>query len=296
MSWNEYCRPTSLQEALDILSAYQGRARVIAGGTDLLLELRRGREEPECLVDITAIATLQQIELLDGRIIIGAAVTHSQTASSPLILKHAAALAQATGQMGSPQIRNQATVVGNVVQALPAADGAVALTAFEPEVEILSLEGSRWEPMEALYVDVGCCRVDCQREIVTRVRFRALGEGEGSAFQRLAKRNSLALPMLNVAAAVGLAGDRFDWVRIVLAPVAPRPYRVRSAEERLRGARVDGQNIALAAEMSEEQAQPRGSRLRGSAEYRRNMARVLTRRALEAAVSAARESHSDGCL
>lgn len=287
MNWQEYLCPRSMEEVLDILRAYRGQARVIAGGTDLLLDLRRGQLTADCLVDITSIEALRQIELVGGLIVVGAGVTHSQAANSSLIQERASALAQATAQMGSPQIRNQATVVGNVLQAQPAADAAVALMALETEVEIVGPEGTRWEPMEGFYLGVGRSTVDSTREIVTRLRFPALGEGEGSAFLRLAKRKSLSLPMLNVAVAVSLKGGRFEWARIALGPVAPKPYRARSAEELLKGEEVDVDSIEAAAEAAEAEAQPRSSRLRGSREYRRQMARVLTRRALEQAVTAA---------
>jgi len=289
MSWQEYLRPRSIEEALDTLRAYRGQARVIAGGTDLLLDLRRGQLTADCLVDITFIEALRQIELVGGLIVVGAGVTHNEAANSSLIKERASALGQATAQMGSPQIRNQATVVGNVLQAQPAADAAVALMALGTEVEVASPEGTRWEPMEGLYLGVGRCTVDSTREIVTRLRFRALGEGEGSAFLRLAKRKSLSLPMLNVAVAVSLKGGRFEWARIALGPVAPKPHRARSAEELLKGEEVDADSIEAAAEAAEAEAQPRSSRLRGSREYRRQMARVLTRRALEQAVAAAQK-------
>jgi len=289
MGWQEYFCPRSIEEALDILQAYGGQARVIAGGTDLLLELRRGQLTADCLVDITSIEALQGIELVDGLIVIGAGITHNQAANSSLIKERASALAQATAQMGSPQIQNQATVVGNVVHAQPAADAAVALMALETEVEIVSPEGARWEPMEGLYLGVGRSKVDSTREIVTRLRFPALGEGEASAFLRLAKRKSLSLPMLNVAVVVSLKGGRFEWARIALGPVAPKPHRARSAERLLKGKEVNLDSIEAAAEAAEAEAQPRSSRLRGSREYRRQMARVLTRRALEKAVTAAQK-------
>lgn len=272
-----------------MLQGYRGRARIIAGGTDLLLDLRRGDCEADCLVDITGIDDLRQVELVDGFILLGAAVTHNQAANSRLIQEHAAALAQATSQMGSPQIRNQGTLVGNVVQAQPAADAAVALAALDAQAEVVSPEGSRWEPLEELYEGVGCCTLDSTVEIVTRLRFPALGKGEGSAFQRLVRRKSLALPMLNAAGAVGLKDGCFKWARIAVAPVAPKPHRPRSAEELLRGKPADAAAIEAAAEAAEAEAQPRTSWIRGSAEYRRQMVRVLTRRVLERAVASAME-------
>lgn len=284
VNWQEYLCPRSVEEALDLLEQYRGRARVIAGGTDLMLELRRGDCAADCLVDITGIEGLGQIELVDGFILLGAAVTHSQASCSKLVQERAAALAQATSLMGSPQIRNQGTLVGNVVQAQPAADAAVALTALDAQAEVVSPEGSRWEPMEELYEGVGCCTLDSTVEIVTRLRFAPLNEGEGSAFLRLARRKSLSLPVLNAAAAVGLKDGRFNWARIVVAPVAPKPHRARTAEELLKGRPVEAAAIEAAAEAAEAEAQPRASWLRGSQEYRRQMVRVLTGRALESAV------------
>lgn len=284
MVWQDYLLPTSVEEALEILKAHKGRARVIAGGTDLLLQLREGALAVECLVDITRIEDLHQIRLEGNTIEIGAAVTHAQVAASPLIQGKARVLADAAREVGSVQTRNQGTVVGNVVNAQSAADAAIALLALEAEARVVGHAGEQWVPIEQLYEGTGLSKVNSTAEIVTAVRFQALGEHQGSGFARLARRRALALPVVNAAAVVALQDDCFSWGRIAAGPVAPTPYRARTAEEQLRGARVEQAVIWRVAEMAAQEAQPRSSPLRGSREYRREMVGVLVRRALEGAV------------
>ena len=136
--WEEYSSPKSVQEALEILQSCKGQARIIAGGTDLIPELKEQTRKVKCLVDIVGIEPLKKIEQDGDNIKIGAGVTHSDVASSKLIRKKAAVLAEAASAVGSPLIRNQGTVVGNVVNAQPAADTAVALSALEAKAEVES--------------------------------------------------------------------------------------------------------------------------------------------------------------
>ncbi len=131
MNWLDYQRPKSVSEALTLLEQAEGKGRVIAGGTDLVLQLRQGRYQADLLVDITGIADLRQIEEQEGWVHIGAAVTHAEVAQHRLIRKEANALAQGCAQVGSPQIRQMATLVGNIISAQPAADGAIPLLALE---------------------------------------------------------------------------------------------------------------------------------------------------------------------
>ena len=287
--WEEYRFPSSIQEALEILQSYKGEARIIAGGTDLILELKDRTQTVKCLVDIRDIDALKKIEQ-DGEMIkIGAGVTHSQVASSMLIQKQATVLAEAASAVGSPQIRNQGTVVGNVVSAQPAADTAVALFALKAEAEIVTGNGTKLVPLDELYEGVGISKVDSTAEIVTGVRFKGLVSNQGSAFSRLAQRKALALPVLNVAVAVTLKDNHFDEAQIVIAPVAPVPFRSKRAEDVLRGAPIGPEAINLAAEAVAGEAQPRDSALRGSAEYRKKMVKVMVRRALEQATERARK-------
>jgi len=283
--WQNYLFPASVEEALDMLANYDGRARLVAGGTDLILELREGKREVEALVDITRIPGLDAIELDNGIIILGAAVTYRQVIDSPLLQAKAPVLVEASRKVGSPQIRNVGTLVGNVINAMPAADGAMALLALGAELEIASPEGRRWAPIETLYEGPGRSKVDPSREMVTAVRFPALGQNQGSAFERLARRKALALPVLNVAVVVALDEGHFQDARIAMGPVAPTPFRARGAEEMLRGAPSNSETIQRAAEMAAGEARPRSSLLRASAAYRKEVLVVLVRRALTRAVA-----------
>jgi len=292
MKWEEYLVPTSLGEALAMLKERQGQARVIAGGTDLIIQLKKKEATARCLVDLTNLDELKGIELEDGFIRVGACVTHQELASSSLIWERAAALAEGASQVGSPQIRNMGTVGGNIVNAQPAADTVVPLMALEAEVEVTTATGTRREPLGGLCIGPGQCTVDSTAEILTTVRFRALDPNQGSAFERLAKRKALSLPILNAAAVVTLndGGDTFQEVRLAVGPIGPTPARAFSAEEALRGAVVEAQAIAAAMEIAAQEAQPRSNPLRGSREYRQEMVRVLLRRSIERAVQVARGS------
>jgi CO/xanthine dehydrogenase FAD-binding subunit len=281
--WDDYLFPRSVDEALEMLGSRAGQARIIAGGTDLTIQSQRGRVQSRVMVDITRIPGLDRIEEQDGYVQVGAGVTHAEVAASPLICRGAGVLAEACGSVGGPQIRNVGTLVGNVMNALPAADGAIALFALEAEAEVAEQTGRRWVPVADLYAGVGRSTVDSSKAMITRLRFRALGEGDGSAFERLAKRKALILPILNAAVVMRMEGGVVGRARIALGPVATTPFLAAEAAEYLAGRAADGAAVAEAARLAAEAAQPRDSLLRGSAEYRKAMVEVLVRRALRRA-------------
>lgn len=289
MKWEKYIVPASLEEALRILAEYEGQARVIAGGTDLVPQIKKKERKVKCLVDVSRLAELKGIHNQGGVIRIGAGVTHERIAASPLLREMATVLAEGAAAVGSPQIRYMGTVGGNIVNAQPAADTAIPLLALGAEAEIVSSGGVRREPLQDLYVRPGVSRVDASAEILVALRFPALHGKRGSAFARLAKRRSLSLPILNAAVVVNLSMDDrlFEDVRLAVGPVALTPFRARKAEEALRGMPVDREAIAQALAIASEEAQPRANPVRGSAEYRREMVQVLLRRALERAVASA---------
>ncbi|WP_347488648.1 FAD binding domain-containing protein [Desulfoscipio sp. XC116] len=281
----DYLFPETVSEAVSILNNKEGQARIIAGGTDLLLDIPAGKIKTSNLVDISRISELSAITLEEGMISIGAAVTHNRAAESELIREKAAALAQAASCVGSYQIRNSATVIGNVCNAQPAADTAVALVALGAVAEIAASGGTESVPVEKMYAGVGRSTVDSSRQLVTKVSFPAAQKGQGTAFVRLQQRKALALPMLNVAAMVALEDGKFAWARISMAPVGPGPVRALNAEQILNGAEVTPEVIEKAAQAALEQANPRSSALRGSKEYRTSVLPTLIRRALEQAVA-----------
>ncbi len=287
--WQEYLFPSSVEEALAMLAEREGRARLMAGGTDLVIELTEGRRAADCLVDITRIPELGRIALEDGMIVLGANVTHRQASESPLIRERATVLAQACQAVGALQIRNVGTLGGNVVNAMPAADGSTALLALEAEAEIADGTGRRWTPLPDLFAGPGISKVDSTGEILTAFRFKALGEGQGSALERIARRRALALPILICAVVVTLSegGNAFESARIALGPVAPVPFRASQAEESLRGAPVSLETMARAGEIAMQESHPRSSLLRASRDYREEVIKVLVRRGLERAVQVA---------
>jgi CO/xanthine dehydrogenase FAD-binding subunit len=291
--WDDYLFPASVEEALEMLAGHEGGARIIAGGTDLVLQSQRGRIPSKVMIDITRISGLEDIEERDGLIHIGAQVTHTQVATSPLIRSRAGVLAEACGSVGGPQIRNVGTLVGNVVNALPAADGAMALFALDAEAEVVERTGRRWASIASLYAGVGRCTVDSCFAMITQVRFRALGKGEAGAFERLAKRRALILPILNAAVVMGLQDGRVQETRIAIGPVTTTPFVATEAAGALIGRSPDEASLAEAAKLAAQVAQPRYSLLRGSAEYRKKMVEVLVRRALSRAAAAASQKEGE---
>ncbi len=289
MKWQKYLFPASIEEALAMLEEHRGQGRVIAGGTDLIPQLKKKELRVGCLVDISRLDELTVIQLEGDVIRIGAGVTHQQLGSSQVIREKAAVLAEGALAVGSPQIRYMGTVGGNIVNAQPAADTVIPLLALEAEAEIASSKETRLVPLESLFLRPGQSTLDASAEILVALRFRALDANQGSAFARLAKRKALSLPILNAAVVVELDGDGtvFEEARLALGPVALTPFRARKAEGALRGEAVEGEAIRVALEIAAQEAQPRSNPLRASREYRQEMVKVLLGRALERAVRVA---------
>jgi CO/xanthine dehydrogenase FAD-binding subunit len=281
----DYLQPVTLPEALDLLSQFDGRALIVAGGTDVIPLLRRGDLEADALVDITRLPDLNSIKAEGDWIFLGALVTHGQVCSSPLIRGRAGLLAEAAAATGSPQIRNVATVAGNLVSGQPAADAALPLLALDARVTVLSKKGTREVPLQDFFLGHGQTRVDYRREILTQIRFPALGKNQGGSFIRLSPRKSLSLPILAVAATIAIEPEKktIREVAIAVGPVAPVPFRARKAEAGLRGASLTRKTLERAARDAFDESQPRTSLLRGSMEYRREMVKVLVTRGLSMA-------------
>lgn len=294
--FQEYYMAKSVSDALSFLNKEPGDAVIIAGGTDLLLDLQEGKKRTKSLVDITRIPELRNLSQEYGIIKIGAAVTHAQVAESELIWANAPALAMAAKKVGSLQIRNIATVVGNIINAQPAADTAVALTALGAKLTIANTSGTRDVHIEQLYEGVGKSKVDCRRELVTAIIIPAHKQNQSSYFVRLEQRKALALPMLNIAVMVSLeeGQQRFEWVRIAMAPVGPRPMRATNAESILKGAVIDDEIITKAAYEAVAQANPRDSDLRGSREYRLQVLPALVKRCIAMAVAQVIKADKEG--
>lgn len=285
--WEQYFIPDSVEQAISLLDQYKGEGRIIGGGTDLIPQFRHNKRDSKCLIDITRIPELKEISLSGDSLVIGGAVTHERIAYSQDILEHAQVLAEATSRVGSPQIRNTGTIAGNIVNAQPAADGAIALTSLDAQVHIMSAQGEKVVPITELYSGVGKSKVDSTREIVTKITVKTIDKEDhsASAFERLALRQALSLPMLNVAVCLQVVNGKFSWARIAVGPVAQAPFRPFAVEKALVGMATDENTLYNIAASVSELTQPRDSKLRGSAEYRKEMVKVLVERTLIKAVS-----------
>lgn len=274
-TWQKYVTASSVEEALQALGSPQAAVRTVAGGTDLLLELQQGAHAPvHTLVDISRIPTLKKLEIRGEQLYIGAAVTVRDVTESLLIHEHAMAVAEATGLIGGPQVRNTATLGGNVAHALPAADGMISLMAFDTQVEIASPEGSRLALMTSLFAGPGKSTLN-QCELLTGFYLPLRKKGQASAFSRIMRPQGVALPVLNLAIWLERAGEVIRDVRIAFGPSGPVPVRAHQVEDTLRGQVYSAEIITKAKAAIHESIRFRTSAQRATAEYRYLLSEVL---------------------
>ncbi|MBF0528389.1 MAG: FAD binding domain-containing protein [Deltaproteobacteria bacterium] len=287
--WQAYKFPDTIKDAVSVLNSGQGMARIIAGGTDLMLDIQRGRHAVETLVDLANIKELGRITEENGEIKIGANVTCTQIVNSKLIQEKAPALCQGARKLGSKQIRNIATIAGNIVRAQPAADTAVPLVALGAKLELASADGTRTIDILDAYGDgFAKSTIDSTSEILTFITFPTRKAGEGSSYVRLDKRKALSLPILNIACKVVLTGETIKAASIAMGPVGPGPQRAFDAENRLSGSTISEENTRAAAQLVINQCDPRDSLVRGSRSYRLAVIGALARRAITEAVACAK--------
>lgn len=281
----EYLFPHSVEEAVRLLKTGAGEARVIAGGTDALPDIRKRKIRPRCLVDITRIPGLDRIKVTDRYVEIGAAVTLAAIKDSPFLNQRVHALTEAARSVGALAIQNAATWIGNIVQAMPAADGAIIALALEAEARVVDSEGSEWQSVETLFQGPGISKVDPTCQFITHIRFPLPLHPWGTAWTRIGRRPSLVLPILNCAVRICLdtEGAQIEDVTIALGPVAPRPFRARRAEAYLRSQSPTAPVFARAAELAQKEADPRDSIMRASRAYRLAVIPAMVSDTLQAA-------------
>lgn len=273
-------KPATLDEALALLACHGKDARAIAGGTNVLVELRQHYAGPPLLIDIGRLPELRGIGLArDGAYVsVGAGVTIAELLLDPLVAKHGAPLHQAAREFASPLVRNRATVGGNLVDASPAADTAPPLLALGAEVELASSGGTRCVPLDQFFTGV---RKTVRRpdELLTRVLW-PVSEGRAGAFRKFGLRRADAISVISAAVTAEGNGDgRCHRAAIALGAVAPRPIRVPEAEALLCGAAWTPELICEAAAIAARETQPIDD-LRGSAAYRRHITEVIIKRLL----------------
>lgn len=292
--WKNYHTPESVEEAVALLKYYDGRGRVIGGGTDLLVEFRRGLHRPvDALVDASRIVGLDGITGDDDVIVIGCGVTHSEIARNDRIIRHGTCLAEGCGVIGGPQVRNVGTLAGNVAHALPAGDGAIGLLALGGEIEVADTDGSRWMPVKDAFLGPGKSVIDRHRAVLTRLRFRPAAAREGCAFHRVMRPQGLCLPIISMAVRLQLDdGDTITRAGISLGPVGPVPYLAEPAMAALIGGPASTEQFKQAAEIVLGSVTLRASKYRATQEYRAAMIRthlpvILSRAAQRAAAGPA---------
>jgi len=276
--WQDYYSPASIDESLRLLAELGPQARLIAGGTDLLVELRHSPRRDLALVDISRLGKADYI-YEDGDLIhLGPGVTHNQAAASRLLQEKGSALAQACGQVGTPQLRNRATVAGNLVTASPANDTIAALWALDARLTLQSARGKRVLPLSEFYYGVRKTALAAD-EMLTDIAFPALAANQQASFIKLGLRRTHAIALVNAAVRLTFDGERVRAASITLGSVAPTIVRALQAESALVGGKLSDERIAQAASLAAQAARPI-SDVRSGADYRREMVTVLVQRAL----------------
>jgi len=286
--WNAYLQPSTVDQAVEALAVSAGPSAIVAGGTDLLLDLQQGRHPPvELLLDVTRIPEMSRIEHTEGHIFLGAAVTHAAIVCSPLLQAHAACLVEGCGLIGGPQVRNVATIGGNVAHALPAGDGTIALLALDAQAQLASGAGRRWMLVADLFSGPGQTTFDRSREILVGFRLPLASSAQRSAFRRVMRPQGVAIAILNMAVWLEQAADgSLRDVRVAAGPGGPVPFRARQAEEALLGHQVTPAVLAEANAMLLHEARLRTSRHRATHEYRAHLAGYLLEQTIAAALAA----------
>jgi xanthine dehydrogenase FAD-binding subunit len=288
--WQEYKRPASIAEAIHELISASGSVMPIAGGTDLLLDLKQGRHAPvHTLIDMNFIPELNALGLRGDKLYVGAAVTVNRVALNPLVGTHAQALAEACNLIAGPQVRNMATLGGNVAHALPAADGTIALTALDARAEVAGVAGMRRMPFTSLFISPGISAINKSAEIIvgfyipthkTQKVFSKHTRNEtleaeifrvSSCFKRIMRPQGVALPILNCAVWLKREKDIIKDIHIAVGPGGPTPFRATEAENVMRGQPLNEETIYYALELLLAQVQFRTSARRASVDYRKHI-------------------------
>ena len=277
----EYFEPSNLSEAVSLLDKYGEEAKILAGGTDLLVWMKEGARSPKYMINIKHIPGVRHIHFSEAEgLRIGALTTVREIETADIIKEKFNGLHQAAKELASIQVRNLATIGGNLSTASPAAELAPPLLALGARVKLRGLRGERVLPLEEFFQGPGSTAID--REILTEIVVPPPEPKSFSLYKSISRRNAVDLAIVGVAVAGRIDSKAGEWktVKIALGAVAPTPMRALMAEKLLAGKKVDAGIIAEAARTASEEARPITD-LRASAWYRKEMITVLVRRSLE---------------
>ncbi len=279
MPSTRYFQPTTLLEALELLHEHGAEARLVAGGTDLMVEALRGVRPTSSRIDLTKIRELRYITADEQNIRLGGLTTHNDVLASSACRERTLPLVQACAEVGAPQIRNRATVAGNLVTASPANDTITPLTALGTELVLVSRAGERVLSLADFYLGFRCTALGPD-ELVREIRVHPLAPDQRGIFLKLGLRRAQAISVINLAIVLTLAGDRVREARVALGCLAPTIVRSPTAEAFLVGKRLDADVRAEAGRLACADVSPIGD-LRASADYRLATLESLIAHALE---------------
>ena len=284
MENTEYLKPKDLKELLKIMEKYKNRVTVIAGGTNLIPQMRNGEKSPELLVDLSDMKDLSYIKEENGSISIGAATTIAEVASNDIISSCSPILSSAARQLGNPLTRNRATIGGNLVNASPCADTAPPLLALEASIHIVSPERKeRTVPLHKFFhgykfTDLG------EGEVITHITFVKPNDSTKGSHTKIGLRNASSICVTSVAVMIEMAGKVCKKARIALGSVAPIPIRAYRVEKLLEGQEIDSKLLDECSFVVKEDISPI-SDIRGSAEYRTYVTSVILKRNIQKALA-----------
>ena len=287
----EYLAPQTIDEAVRLLAEHGDEARPIAGGTDIVVQMKESATRfpyPQYLIGLNQISELKGIEFSESAgLRIGAGATMAEIAESPIIRERYAALAEGAGVVGSLQTMNMATIGGNVCNAAPSADTAPALLAFEAQAVIAGRSGTRSVDLDQFFAGPGQTTLDTG-ELLAEISVPVPARRTGSAYRRHTPRKQMDIAVVGIAAVVTLGdGGRIERARIALGAVAPTPVRAQKAEASLAGQTASDEAFARAAEIAAGECSPISDQ-RGTAEFRSHLVRVMTDHMLREAAARAR--------
>jgi CO/xanthine dehydrogenase FAD-binding subunit len=282
--WQNYVRPKNLSEAMDAFAHAPRPLIPIAGGTDLLLDLEQGRHTPvQTLIDVTSIAEMTALEIRGHELFVGAAVPVNRIVLDPLAGAHVQALTEACNLIAGPQVRNVATLGGNVAHALPAADGTIALLALNAQAEVASMTGNRRIAFKELFLGPGKSSLKHGEELLVGLYLPLSKNGQASCFKRIMRPQGVALPIINLAIWLERRRDVISQIQIAVGPGGPTPWSGTDAADILLGKSLNEETLHAAVEALLAQVGFRSSPRRASSDYRRHIVVGLFKDVLETA-------------
>ncbi len=290
MKWFDYVSPATVPEAVKLLAQHGARARLLAGGTDLLVQLRAGRREADVVVDIKNIPELNELRYDPAKgLTLGAAVPCYRIYNDRAVSRAYPGLHDVASLIGGTQIQGRASIGGNLCNAAPSADAIPMLIALGAKCRIATANGDREMPVEEFCTAPGRNAM-APGELLVSLHLPPPQPRSGARYLRFIPRNEMDIAVAGVGVSVVLEDGVFKSARIALASVAPTPLFVEAAGKALAGKPVNEESMRAAAEIAKSAARPITD-MRGTIEYRKHLCAVLTRRALESAVARAKETH-----